>query len=688
MDVYLHSKQTRKFHEEQLQSKPSVMDIITNKFKIPFRNYKIPPRYSEPNNKSAIQHEEFVRLQIATLLKEGKIKEVPDQPYCMNPLSVAVKTTGDKEKLRLVLDVSRHVNNYIDVPSTKLDDLDVIEKSLDSGSYMMSFDLKSQYHQVEIHDQYTQFLGFQFKNEHGEVKYYEFLVLPFGLNFAVFLVTDLFKPFKIYLNKLGITNFIYIDDGIILNKSKLLLEKQFELALLVLKLSGWQINVQKTSVNASHVLKHLGVIIDTKQFMFFAPDCKLQHLQVEIEKNSSAVFVTARDMAKVLGLINSLRKSHGNICNIMSRRCQHILGKYVNEFGWNTKVKLDEHALQELNFFRDNLFQYNGKFISANLSPIKIITFEQKTAEFSIPNNLIDKISHVFTSDASASAAFIYENDSLKLAQDYVFNEFEKSTSSSHRELLSIKKFFEQETHFLLQCKPGYIVWITDSSNLVLFLKKGSKNPAIQEDIFKIKMFEHKYQVRIYPVRISRNERIIQLADEGSRFSTSTDEWSVDNFSFNKICEYFQVEPSVDCFASRGNSKCSNFFSKVPQTDSNGVNFFAQTLITSEIFWICPPVKLIIHVLKHLSTCPNITGILIVPLWRSADFFTHIFQGPNLHQIITEVYVIKAKFICSNDATKNIFGSDSNFKTLACFIDTSNVHKKKAPRVFCDQEFL
>ena len=64
----------------------------------------------------------------------------------------------------------------------------------------------------------------------------------------------------------------------------------------------------------------------------------------------------------------------------MSRRCQHILGKYVNEFGWNTKVKLDEHALQELNFFRDNLFQYNGKFISANLSPIKIITFEQKTS--------------------------------------------------------------------------------------------------------------------------------------------------------------------------------------------------------------------------------------------------------------------------------------------------------------------
>ena len=130
--MYLHSEQTRKFHEEQLKSKQSVMDTIQNKFKIPFRNYKIPPRYSEPNNKSARQHADFVRMQIESLLKEGKIKEVSHQPYCVNPLSVAVKSAGDKEKLRLVLDVSRHINNYIDVPSTKLDDLDIIEKSLDT----------------------------------------------------------------------------------------------------------------------------------------------------------------------------------------------------------------------------------------------------------------------------------------------------------------------------------------------------------------------------------------------------------------------------------------------------------------------------------------------------------------------------------------------------------------------------
>ena len=92
-------------------------------------------------------------------------------------------------------------------------------------------------------------------------------------------------------------------------------------------------------------------------------------------------------------------------------------------------------------------------------------------------------------SDASDAAAFVYNLEKLDITLDYVFNDYERSTSSSHRELLSIVKlfFFEIEKKYLLACEPGYIIWITDSSNLVLFLKQGSKNINIQEDIFNIK---------------------------------------------------------------------------------------------------------------------------------------------------------------------------------------------------------
>ena len=100
-------------------------------------------------------------------------------------------------------------------------------------------------------------------------------------------------------------------------------------------------------------------------------------------------------------------------------------------------------------------------------------------------------------SDASNAAAFVYNLEKLEITLDYVFNDYERSTSSSHRELLSIVKNFEIEKKYLLACEPGYIIWITDSSNLVLFLKQGSKNINIQEDIFNIKKFEKMYNVGI-----------------------------------------------------------------------------------------------------------------------------------------------------------------------------------------------
>ena len=92
----------------------------------------------------------------------------------------------------------------------------------------------------------------------------------------------------------------------------------------------------------------------------------------------------ARNLASLLGKINSCKKSHGNICNIMLRRTQHVLGKYVNEFGWDTKVKLNDHVKKELLFFKEYIFNYNGSFISVTKTPLKVITFQEKIKQFSV----------------------------------------------------------------------------------------------------------------------------------------------------------------------------------------------------------------------------------------------------------------------------------------------------------------
>jgi hypothetical protein len=43
---------------------------------------------------------------------------------------------------------------------------------------------------------------------------------PFGISSAVHIITKVWKPLTRYLNKMGINNTIYIDDGQIIAKTK------------------------------------------------------------------------------------------------------------------------------------------------------------------------------------------------------------------------------------------------------------------------------------------------------------------------------------------------------------------------------------------------------------------------------------------------------------------------------------
>ena len=51
------------------------------------------------------------------------------------------------------------------------------------------------------------------------------------------------------------------------------------------------------------------------------------------------------------------------------------------------------------------------------------------------------------------------------------------------------------------------------------------------------------------------------------------------------------------------------------------------------------PVKLIIPVIEHLATFPHVRGILLVPLWRASNFFTYLFHGVYLGELVEGIGV-------------------------------------------------
>ena len=61
------------------------------------------------------------------------------------------------------------------------------------------------------------------------------------------------------------------------------------------------------------------------------------------------------------------------------------------------------------------------------------------------------------------------------------------------------------------------IIWLTDSTNLVSFLTKGTMRREIQKQVLEVYKMLTKYQVRIVPVHVRRSDYRVQWADEGSR---------------------------------------------------------------------------------------------------------------------------------------------------------------------------
>ena len=97
------------------------------------------------------------------LLSNGCVVEYDVPPFCVNPLTVA-----EGKKLRLVFDL-RHVNNLVKPSCPKC------------GSLVFHMDLKSGYHHVDICPDHQKYLGFAWPFS-GIVRYFTFVVLPFGLS--------------------------------------------------------------------------------------------------------------------------------------------------------------------------------------------------------------------------------------------------------------------------------------------------------------------------------------------------------------------------------------------------------------------------------------------------------------------------------------------------------------------------
>ena len=141
---------------EHIGASRFIRDTIVSGYKIPF--IYTPPAASFGNNRSAIQHSEFVELAISDLLIAGSVVECVCAPTVVNPLSVLIQASGKK---RLILHL-RYPNQFLMKSKIKFEDAKTMLYSfIDcSQNWLFSFDIKSGFHHINIFLPNQEFSGF------------------------------------------------------------------------------------------------------------------------------------------------------------------------------------------------------------------------------------------------------------------------------------------------------------------------------------------------------------------------------------------------------------------------------------------------------------------------------------------------------------------------------------------------
>lgn len=623
------------FWRDTLKVNSFIDSVIVEGYKIPFLDE--PSSIFCKNNASALKHPEFVKRAISDLLSKNCIEEVKSPPYCVNPLTVSVNSSG---KERLILDL-RHVNQNVMKFKVKFENHTHALNYCQVGNFMFKFDLKSGYHHVDIHRDYQKFLGFSWYD--GEkVRFYVFTVLPFGLSSAPFLFTKLLRPMVKYWRGLGYSIVVYLDDGWGTDSPDychvICKNVRRDLAL-----AGFLANEEKSIWVPCFELEWLGYCWNLRKGSIEIPERKFVGLKSLLyEVLNGKTLCSARVLAKVVGNIISMAFSLGNICHIMTRNL-HV--PIVHRRSWDSVLHLDAVCRSELQFWLNHL----------NCLPFRSITPLSRLPE---------RILFVDASDFAGAGVLLSSSNQIS---HVMFQGYECVQSSTFRELRALQHALSSFRKIL---SGKFVKVYTDNQNVVRICSTGSSKVDLQ--IIARAIFQFCVNNDII-MEVAWVPRDINLEADLYSKCYDSDDWAVSDVVFHFLDKKWG--PHVfDRFADSQNSKLLQFNSRFWCPGTSGVDAFAFDW--SQVNnWLVPPVHLIPRTLSHLLAC-KAKGTLIVPRWESSVFWPILINSLNCQFKSFVVDYLEYKrpkqfFVPGSDKTGVFAVSPFNGNVLVLRIDMS-----------------
>ena len=455
-------------------------------------------------------------------------------------------------------------------------------------------------------------------------------MLPFGLSSAPFIFTKILKPLQKSWRGQGIPIVIFLDDG--LGGGAGLVQAKINSLTVHADLlkSGFVPNKDKSLWEPVQIISWLGVHLNTFDGTIRATEERIAKLSQDLAalssyKSSSAVRV--KRIASVAGQIISLSSCVGSVARIMTRFLFSVVNSAVS---WDSEVFLSNDSLCEIEFWSNNVHVLNGKiYWGAPSLPVRVSCF----------------------SDASDSAcgAFVESQPELIFHQNWSLEESVRS--STWRELKAVCLALEA---FASRLSNSKVFWYSDNQNVESILRNGSRKCDLQElalVVFRICLLHSiSLEVKWIPRDLNVSaDCISKLVD--------FDDYGLNDIVFQGL-NHLWGPHTIDRFSCSYNAKLPRFNSRFFQPGCEAVDAFAQNW-GYDNNWLCPPVCLIVRVIKHMELC-GAQGTLVLPLWKSA-FFWNVCARDGVHWnsfVVDWVYLPKFQGLFVPGKVRNsLFGS-------------------------------
>lgn len=561
---------------QEISNDPWVLQSISEGVKI---DWVSTPLLNQPVETRKLPSERLDHVcdnEVRDLLEKGAVVEVDvNSPGFVSPIFAITKQSGG---FRPIFNL-KCLNQWITYEHFKMEGVKTIKELVEQDDWMVRLDLKDAYLTVPINLQDQKFLQFVWRG-----RKFQFVSLPFGLSSAPRIFTKLLRPVVAYLRSQGIRLIIYLDDLLLLNRSKIKLHADLDLTVSLLQGLGFVINWEKSEIVPTRSLIYLGLQINSSLLEFCLPREKRLKLIDSCRTILADAHPKLRQVASILGSLN-WAVATVPFAQAHYRNLQRLYISHVKATRGNLQVPtvLSSEARTELQWWIEHLNSDSGNSFGFK-SPDLIIFCDASLSGWGASCDRAQARGPWTTFEAN-----------------WHINELELKAS-----LLALQSF-------TINASNQSVLLMLDNSTAVAYINKrgGTRSTRMNSIMIDIVEWCEKRSLSLSASHIPGVSNTI--ADELSRSKADSSDWKLDVQTFNQIHSIWPT--NLDLFASGWNKQLPKFVSWKPQPAAWGLNAFSIDW-NSHRAYLFPPFSLVGRCLKKIRD-EKADVVLVAPVWQS-----------------------------------------------------------------------